>query len=321
MTNINLDSAPWVEKHRPSQFEHIVLDPLNRQILENIINGTDIPNLLFYGPPGTGKTTTIMNLINSYQLKKGEKQKDLVIHLNASDERGIDIIRNQIGVFVNSSALFYNGVKFVILDEVDYMTKNAQQALRYLLQKHTNMVRFCLICNYISKIEDGLQNEFIRLRFNQLPPIDIISFLKGVSDAENLNLDNKSLESIQVLYKSDIRSMINFMQSNQDVARTDKTIKIKIIGKKVWEELNSRFKSKDSDESISNFIYDISLTYNIDKKNIIKDYLNFIIRYKSQVITNEFLNFVENLIHSSDTNIHMLMQYFICKLQSFSDYL
>jgi replication factor C subunit 3/5 len=319
MTHINLDSAPWVEKHRPSQFENIVLDPLNRQILENIISGTDIPNLLFYGPPGTGKTTTIMNLINSYQLKKGEKQKDLVIHLNASDERGIDIIRNQIGVFVNSSALFHNGMKFVILDEVDYMTKNAQQALRYLLQKHTNTVRFCLICNYISKIEDGLQNEFIRLRFNQLPPSDIISFLKRISLSEKLNLDDKSLESIQVLYKSDIRSMINFMQSNQDVARSDQTIKIKIIGKEVWEDLNSRFIKKESEESIYNYIYGISLTYNIDKKNIIKDYLNFIIRFKSQVITGYFLNFVENLIHSSDTNIHLLMRYFICKLLFFSD--
>ena len=99
-----------------------------------------------------------------------------MIHLNASDERGIDIIRNQINQFVHSKTLFNKGMKFVILDEVDYMTKNAQQALRYLLQNYSSSVRFCLICNYISRIDEGLQNEFIRLRFNQLPEQKITHF-------------------------------------------------------------------------------------------------------------------------------------------------
>ena len=100
----------------------------------------------------------------------------MVLELNASDERGIDIIRSQICSFVNSKPLFNVGLKFIILDEVDYMTKNAQQALKYLLQNCSTNVRFCLICNYISKIDDGLQNEFIKLRFNQLPKEDIINF-------------------------------------------------------------------------------------------------------------------------------------------------
>ena len=174
----------WVEKYRPKIFQDIVLDPLNRQILNNIIETSYFPNLLFYGPPGTGKTTSIINLINSYQEKLNTKNKDLIIHLNASDERGIDIIRNQINFFVNSKPLFHTGMKFVILDEVDYMTKNAQQALRYLLQNYSSNVRFCLICNYISKIDEGLQNEFIRLRFNQLPKTDIIKFLNNISVSE-----------------------------------------------------------------------------------------------------------------------------------------
>ena len=126
--------VPWCELFRPKNFEEIVLDPLNKQILTNIIDTNYFPNLLFFGPPGTGKTTTIINLINSYQERNGYKNKELIIHLNASDERGIDIIRNQISTFVNSKPLFNTGMKFVILDEVDYMTKNAQQALKYLLQ-------------------------------------------------------------------------------------------------------------------------------------------------------------------------------------------
>ena len=161
--------VPWMEAYRPTNFEDIVLDPLNKKILKNIIDTSYFPNLLFYGPPGTGKTTTIINLINAYQEKLNKKNKDLIIHLNASDERGIDIIRSQICSFVNSKPLFNVGLKFIILDEVDYMTKNAQQALKYLLQNCSTNVRFCLICNYISKIDDGLQNEFIKLRFNQLP--------------------------------------------------------------------------------------------------------------------------------------------------------
>ena len=138
--------TPWVEKYRPNTFDDIVLDPLNKIILENIIKNEHFP-------------------------------KNLMIHLNASDERGIDIIRNQINSFVNSKSLFNNGMKFVILDEVDYMTKNAQIALRYLLQSYKSNVRFCLICNYISRIDEALQNEFVRLRFNQLPEKEIINFL------------------------------------------------------------------------------------------------------------------------------------------------
>ena len=240
--------------------------------------------------------------------------------MNASDERGIDIIRNQINVFVNSNSLFHTGMKFIILDEVDYMTKNAQQALRYLLQNHNNTVRFCLICNYISKIDDGLQNEFIRLRFNQLPKTEIIRFLKGISLSENLQLEDKSLEDIQSLYKSDIRSMINFMQSNQDVAISNiDSVNIKIIGREVWDELTQKFKDHEPDAKISHFLYDVSLRYNIDKKNIIKDYFNFIIRYKPNTVTVPFLNFVENLVHLHDSNIELLMKYFISKMGTFSD--
>ena len=178
---MNKQNIPWVEKYRPNNFDDIVLDPINRKIFQNILDKNYFPNLLFYGPPGTGKTTTIINIINEYQVRYNQKNKGTIIHLNASDERGIDIIRSQIYQFVKSKNFFDAGLKFVILDEVDYMTKNAQQALKYLLQSSCYNVRFCLICNYISKIDESLKNEFICIRFNQLPKNDIYKFIKNIT--------------------------------------------------------------------------------------------------------------------------------------------
>jgi replication factor C subunit 3/5 len=313
--NISKEFIPFVEKYRPTQFENIVLDPLNKQILKNIIETSYFPNLLFYGPPGTGKTTTIINLIDSYQIKLNEKNKDLIIHLNASDERGIDIIRNQINFFVNSKPLFHTGMKFVILDEVDYMTKNAQQALRYLLQNYSSNVRFCLICNYISKIDEGLQNEFIRLRFNQLPKNDIINFLSHISNSEKLNMSENTLNCIQKLYKSDIRSMINFMQSNQNIVKDDSDFHI--IDNEVWENLLEMLLKREKLNSIKNFVHNMSIQYNIDKKNIIKDFLNYIIRNHPQHLSSDLLNFIENLMHSQIQNNNIHIYYSLSRLSSF----
>ena len=307
-----MTSNVWVEKYRPTEFDNIVLDPLNKKILKNIIETSYFPNLLFYGPPGTGKTTTIINLVNSYQDKLNQKNKELMIHLNASDERGIDIIRSQINQFVNSKTLFNQGMKFVILDEVDYMTKNAQQALRYLLQNYSGSVRFCLICNYISRIDEGLQNEFLRLRFNQLPEKDIIKFLGNISSSENLNLSQKSLFLIQKLYKSDIRSMINFMQSNQNIKEDN----INIIDDAIWNTLHNKIKKGDDINVLSLFVNETSLKYNIDKKNIIKDFLNYIIRNCEIKDVPEYLKFVENIIHFEDCKNSYYVNYSLVRLSN-----
>ena len=221
------NSIPWVEKYRPDRFENIVLDEKNEKIFKNIVDVNLFPNLLFYGHHGTGKTTTIIILIKKYQERYNQDHKSLTIHLNASDERGIEIIRSQIMQFINSKPLFSNGIKFVILDEVDYMTKNAQQALKYLLQSYNENVKFCLICNYISKIDESLKKEFIRLKFNQLPCDKIYNFIKNIVDKENLNLSENEIVLIQKLFGSDIRSMINFLQSNQEYKIND-NMKIKM---------------------------------------------------------------------------------------------
>ena len=307
-------SVPWVEKYRPTQFENIVLDPLNKIILNNIIQTSFFPNLLLYGPPGTGKTTTIINLVKSYQSVLNENNKELMIHLNASDERGIDIIRNQISLFVNSKTLFNKGMKFVILDEVDYMTKNAQQALKSLIQNYSSSVRFCLICNYISKIDEGLQNEFIKLRFNQLPEADIILFLKNISLEENLNMGENIIYLLPKLYKSDIRSMINFMQSHQDINNNNNNLNI--IQESVWEDLYSHVEKRTSLLDIECYINECSIKYNINKKNIIKDFLNYIIRNK--IVENiDFFKFIENIMHFEDYKSHHYVNYAITGLLPF----
>jgi len=307
--------VPWMEAYRPTSFENIVLDPLNKKILKNIIATSYFPNLLLYGPPGTGKTTTIINLINAYQEKLNKKNKELIIHLNASDERGIDIIRSQISSFVNSKPLFNNGLKFVILDEVDYMTKNAQQALKYLLQNYSNNVRFCLICNYISKIDDGLQNEFIKLRFNQLPKNDIITLLNHISTSENLNLKESSLINIQKFYNSDIRSMINFMQSNQNIINAN--IDYYVLDNEIFECLFEKIKKKEKLEDIYKYLYDTSIKYNIDNKNIIKNFFNYIIRNYSKNINSNFLKCVENIMHFNSINNFNYVNYSLSCVSSF----
>ena len=304
-----MSSIPWIEAYRPNNFDNVVLDIYNKQLLQNIILSKHFPNLLFYGPPGTGKTTTIINLIDRYQEIHYVKNKELMIHLNASDERGIEVIRNQIYQFVNSKNLFTKGLKFVILDEVDYMTKTAQQALRYLLQNYTSNVRFCLICNYISRIDEGLQHEFVKLRFNQLPKEEIFLFLKNISEKEKLNFTDDTLNEIQNLYKSDIRSMINFMQSNQDNINN-----IKVINSTMWIDLYNKIICKTSIDELNEFIQQISMAYNIDKKNIMNNFFLFLIRNNDDILNPNFLNFLENIIHIEECKSKYYVNYSLSRL-------
>ena len=327
------ESMPWVEKYRPSCFDEIVLDPYNRIILSNILKTNYFPNLLFYGPPGTGKTTTIINLVNAYQSKLNMRNRGLMIHLNASDERGIDIIRNQINSFVSTKSMFGNGIKFVILDEVDYMTTNAQIALRYLLTSYTdNNVRFCLICNYVSRIDESLQTEFVRMRFNQLPENDILTFLMKIRDSEKLTLSDTNLVSIQRQFNSDIRSMINYMQTNQDNIQ-----QINVITNEVWSRMTDIFiadthnqkdgsvsdSGSDSDAYVTDtdkliaYFRDVSIKYCVEPRTIIKLYFYYIIRNRPEFVNPAFLNSVEHIIHLHNIRSEYIVQYFILNIRRY----
>jgi len=298
------NTIPWVEKYRPNSFDNIVLGPINQSIFNNVLQANYFPNMLFYGPPGTGKTTTIINLIDSYYKQNNIKNyKSSIIHLNASDERGIDTIRNQIIQFVNSNGMYINNLKFVVLDEVDYMTKNAQQALKYLLQHNHKNIRFCLICNYISKIEESLKNEFICIRFNQLPEDKIVHFLRNIIDKENIHLEDKDIYKLLSKFSSDIRSMINYLQLNQSNNIED----VNILQKTIYEDINTFFiNNKDYITNVE-YLHNVSIKYNTNKIEIIKDYLNYIIENHPKYICSELLNNVEKIMHINTSIEHMLL--------------
>ena len=305
--NTTKANTPWCEKYRPTNMESIVLDPLNKQIFENILNRNTFPHLLFYGPPGVGKTTTADNLVNAYQRKTSKLNKETIIHLNASDERGIEVIRNQINQFVRSNNMFAQGLKFVILDEVDYMTKNAQQALKNLLQSCLENVRFILICNYICKIDESLQNEFTCIRFNQLPTNEVYKLIDEIITKEEIIITTNMISSIQNMFHSDIRSMINYIQLNQNNIGTEDTT---LFHDEVCNTLHEKFRNNDT--CIKEWLYESSVKYSTDMKTIITKYTNYIVRNQALYVVPDFLNIIEVILHTQDS---IQIDYFIYHIQ------
>jgi replication factor C subunit 3/5 len=318
--NTNKKNSPWIEKYRPSQFHQIVLEPTNRTIFENILKKRKFPHMLFYGPPGVGKTTTANNLIKEYQTVFYHRpNSETVIHLNASDERGIDLIRSQIHQFVETNNMFEEGLKFVVLDEVDYMTKNAQQALKNILQSYSNNVRFCLICNYICKIDESLKNEFICVRFNQLPRQEIFRFIRSILQQEQLTITDETIYAIQNMYHSDIRSMINFIQLHQYDINMHDFLMVDSLFEELHHFILDKCREKgDTDLSkILNWVYNKSNKCNLDIKTIINQYFNYMIRIHKKYILPPFLNIAETILHNGDMNNSIFLNYFIYQIHAY----
>jgi hypothetical protein len=208
-------AAPWVEKYRPLTLEGVVLGKTNKQVFATILACGRMPNLLAYGPPGTGKTTAILNLVHAFVRSEGCERSGMIIHLNASDDRGIDVIRSHVARFASTKGMFKTGTKFVILDEADYMTKSAQQALKQVIRQSVPSVRFCLICNYIARLDGALQNELVQLRFDKLPEQDVTRLLSHICASEGINVADGYLAATLNEHRSDVRRMINHMQLNQ----------------------------------------------------------------------------------------------------------
>lgn len=297
-------SIPWVEKYRPSQINDIVLDDNNKLLIENIIKLNYFPNLLFHGPPGTGKTTTIINLIQSFLKTNNLRYNDsCFIHLNASDERGIDIVRNQITTFINSKNLFFHGLKFVILDEADYMTKVAQIQLKEIIQKYPE-TRFCIICNYLCKIESSLRNEFIKISFNSVPKNYILKFLENIVCQEKIKFSKEKLTTIYQCFQPDIRSMINYLQQNFD------NNKLLLINNKDFESIIKLVNSKkDSCKPFINKVNNILDKYCLSESVFLQKFIMYIFEKKSELLNNsKFLDAIDNIY--GNKNSCMIIEYF-----------
>jgi replication factor C subunit 3/5 len=206
-------------------------------------------------------------------------------------------------------------MKLVILDEVDYMTKPAQQAFKYLLQSFSSNtvrnVRFCLICNYLSKIDESLRHEFMTIRFNQLPQKQIHAFIHSIAEKEGINMDWSEIETIQQIYKSDIRSMINFIQMNQDILM----IKKNILTDAIWETFHAMCFCREEEigeieRKMKCKLQEMSIQYNMDKKHLLKRYFHFLVK-KGYGMTEWNLEVIRNIVHYTESTAEQQIVYFL----------
>uniref|UniRef100_A0A3Q1F3Z7 Activator 1 subunit 5 n=1 Tax=Acanthochromis polyacanthus TaxID=80966 RepID=A0A3Q1F3Z7_9TELE len=204
-------NLPWVEKYRPQTLDDLISHKDILSTIQRFISEDKLPHLLFYGPPGTGKTSTI--LACARQLYKDKEFNSMVLELNASDDRGIDVVRGPILSFASTRTIFKKGFKLVILDEADAMTQDAQNALRRVIEKFTENTRFCLICNYLSKIIPALQSRCTRFRFGPLSPDQMIPRLEHVIQQESIDISPDGMKAIVTLSSGDMRRSLNILQS------------------------------------------------------------------------------------------------------------
>ncbi|GIL70670.1 hypothetical protein Vretimale_3774 [Volvox reticuliferus] len=202
--------APWVEKYRPKSLDEVAA---HKQIIDTIKRLTSenrLPHLLLYGPPGTGKTSTILAVARQIY---GNSLANMTLELNASDERGINVVRQEIQDFASTRTIFSNKFKLIILDECDAMTNDAQFALRRVIEKYTRNARFCLICNYVSKVIPALQSRCTKFRFAPLDPQFVRDRLQYVAETERVKLGPGGLDAVVELGNGDMRRSLNILQS------------------------------------------------------------------------------------------------------------
>lgn len=204
-------NLPWVEKYRPQHLSDLISHEEIINTIDRFIKEGSLPHLLFYGPPGTGKTSTI--LACARQLYKPREYQSMVLELNASDDRGIGTVRNQIHNFASTRTIFSSGFKLIVLDEADAMTRDAQDALRRIIEKFTDNVRFCLICNYLSKITPAIQSRCTRFRFAPLAAGQISPRLQIVVDAEKVDITEDGKQALLDLSGGDMRRVLNILQA------------------------------------------------------------------------------------------------------------
>mmetsp|Transcript_28735 Transcript_28735/g.71204 ORF Transcript_28735/g.71204 Transcript_28735/m.71204 type:complete len:350 (+) Transcript_28735:227-1276(+) len=203
-------TSPWIEKYRPETLADIIAHQDIMATLNKFVDNNKLPHLLLYGPPGTGKTSSILALAKRVF---GPKYKSMTLELNASDERGIDVVKQQIKDFAGTRTMFGSGWKLIILDEADNMTSPAQFALRRVIENYTANTRFCLICNYVNKIIPALQSRCTTFRFSPLGSEHIRPRLNEIIKAEGIEVEEKAIEAVEKLSNGDMRKCLNVLQS------------------------------------------------------------------------------------------------------------
>jgi len=207
--NLN-DFLPWVEKYRPKTIDEIISHDQNIETIKKLLIGGSLPHLLFHGSSGTGKTSTIMALSKEIY---GNNVRLMVMKLDASDDRGINSVREDIKGFAEKSNMFQKGVRLIILDEADSMTFDAQFALRRIIEKYSATIRFCLICNYENKIIPAIRSRCANFRFSNIDIKHINFKLNQIAVSEKLKFEPDVINTISILAKGDLRKAINLLQS------------------------------------------------------------------------------------------------------------
>ena len=211
----DLASLMWTEKYRPQKLDEVVDQKDIIKAISNLIKGRDLPHMLFSGPAGVGKTTAALCIVKELF---GESWRDNVLQLNASDERGIKMVREKVKEFTRwgsptgeqeTKDLF----KIIILDEADEMTSEAQTALRRMMEDGARTTRFIIICNYLSQIIEPIQSRCVVFRFTRLPKDAVMENMEEIAKKEGIKYDDKALSHIYEATGGDMRHSINIMQA------------------------------------------------------------------------------------------------------------
>lgn len=208
-------SEIWTEKFRPENFEQVVGQEEVIKRVKNLTNSLNIPHLLFTGPAGTGKSS--LAIIVGKELF-GSNWKENYLELNASDERGIDVVRQKVKDFARTRSIGKVPFKIIFLDEADALTKEAQQALRRTMENFTSNCRFILSCNYSSKIIDPIQSRCAVFRFKLLEKKDIEKIIQRISEAEKLEVAPEAIQSLYEASEGDCRRVINLLQATASIS-------------------------------------------------------------------------------------------------------
>ena len=277
---------PWTEKYRPNLINQIVSHETILRIMRNQINRKNFPNVMFYGPPGTGKTTTIHACAREMF---GEKYMDNILELNGSNDRGICVVREKIDTFAQHT-LFTNtsGIqKLVILDEVDSMTQDAQTTLQSIIEKYTDTTRFCLICNYKTKIINALCSLSCIFLFKTIPENVHRMHLRRIIQYEQMNIVSTAIDSIVRESKGDMRQSINVLQSlsmiygNNEI--TNETVYeciCQTYPDKMNNLLRTMFNAENTFETITEHIQILENTESVNINSIIGLVTEYIISTK-----------------------------------------